>query len=91
MLDNAGKKITECNEYKTIKDWKSGQTLTIGTKEIEFQNPIKAEDFINGTVFMNFAKTEDIKPKKIQVSKAASSKFKQHAESSVPKVYVRFF
>lgn len=35
LLDNAGKKVTERTESKTIQDWKPGQTLSIGTKEIE--------------------------------------------------------
>lgn len=64
--------------------WKTHLKLTLA----QFQHPIKAEDFISGAIFMNFAKSEDIKPKQLQISKAAKQKFKQHAQSNVPAGYV---
>eukprot|EP01119_Soliformovum_irregulare_P006693 TRINITY_DN1899_c0_g1_i2.p1 TRINITY_DN1899_c0_g1~~TRINITY_DN1899_c0_g1_i2.p1 ORF type:complete len:857 (+),score=246.36 TRINITY_DN1899_c0_g1_i2:279-2573(+) len=84
MKDLEGKDLGKTSSYtaKTLRELVEGATLTIGQKEVEIANPIPAEEYLSGKIFLKQAVAEQEAPK---FNTFKPKKFKSHATGSETK------
>ena len=82
LFDMEAKNLGKTTSYteKTLTDLKNGNTLVIGTKELEVDKPLSAEEYTTGRVFKDLAGPEVPSSASIKSTNASKKAFKKHVK-----------